>query len=115
MIGEERAEFERAYQHALAEAADSLDLTRVLDVLRAYRRIAWLTRQQGLQAHRRMLDKAATILRTGQHTDAVSNEQVQALIEERLGQQPVDQVIQAHTALDQIAARRPGPPRTPAS
>ena len=31
-----------------------------------------------------MLDKAATILRTGQNTDAVSNEQVQVLIEERL-------------------------------
>ena len=36
LIDEERAEFERAYQHALAEAADSLDLTRVSDVLRAY-------------------------------------------------------------------------------
>ncbi|HEY4008460.1 MAG TPA: DUF6247 family protein [Pseudonocardia sp.] len=78
--------FERAYRQALAEATDSLDLTRVLDVLHAYHRIAWLTRQQGVQAHRRMLDKAATVLRTGQNPDAVSNEQVQAQIEERLGQ-----------------------------
>lgn len=34
LIGEERVEFEWAYRDALAEAAETLDLTRVLDVVR---------------------------------------------------------------------------------
>jgi len=63
LIDEERAEFEHAYQEAIAEAAQTLDLTRVLDVLRNYHRIAWMTQRQGPKAHRRMLDKAAEILR----------------------------------------------------
>lgn len=33
LIGEERDELERAYREALAEAAETLDLTRVLDML----------------------------------------------------------------------------------
>ena len=85
LIDEERAEFECAYRQALAEAAETLDLTRVLDVLRTYHRIAWLTQQQGPEAHRRMLDKAAEILRTRQNPDAVPIEDVRALINQRLG------------------------------
>lgn len=85
LIDEERAEFERAYRDALAKAAETLDLTRVLDVLRNYHRIAWLTQQQGTEAHRRMLDKAAEILCTGQNPDAVSIEDVKALLSKRLG------------------------------
>jgi hypothetical protein len=86
LIDEERVEFEQAYRDAMAEAARTLDLTRVLDVLRAYHRIAWLTRQQGPEAHRRMLDKAAAILRTGSNPDAIPIEDVRALIRSRLGQ-----------------------------
>jgi hypothetical protein len=86
LIDEERAEFERAYAEAMAEASRTLDLTRVLDVLRAYHRIAWLTQQQGPKAHRQMLDKAAEILRTGHNPDAVPVEDIRALIRERLGQ-----------------------------
>lgn len=85
LIDEERAEFGRAYRQALAEAAETLDLTRVLDVLRSYHRIAWLTQRQGPEAHRRMLDKAAKILRTRQNPDAVPIEDVRALINQRLG------------------------------
>lgn len=85
LIDEERAEFERAYQQALTEAAETLDLTRVLDVLRNYHRIAWLTQQQGPEAHRRLLDKAAEILRTRRNPDAVPIEDVKALINRRLG------------------------------
>ncbi|MGI9000143.1 MAG: DUF6247 family protein [Pseudonocardia sp.] len=65
LIDEERVEFERAYQDAIAEAAQTLDLTRVLDVLRNYHRIAWLTQRQGPEAHRRMLDHVEHALRTG--------------------------------------------------
>ncbi|GAA5171385.1 hypothetical protein GCM10023321_69870 [Pseudonocardia eucalypti] len=86
LIDEERAEFDQAYRDALAEAARTLDLTRLLDVLRNYHRIAWLTQSQGPEAHRRMLDKATQIMRTGQNPDAVPNEQVEALIRKRLGQ-----------------------------
>ncbi len=85
LIDEERAEFESAYREALAEAAEILDLTRVLEVLRNYHRIAWLTQRQGPEAHRRMLDKAAEIMRTGQNPDAVPIEDVKALISQRLG------------------------------
>ena len=86
LIDEERAEFERAYQDAVAEAGQTLDLSRVLDVLRNYHRIAWLTQRQGPEAHRRMLDKAAEITRTGANPDAVPHEDVKALIRKRLGQ-----------------------------
>ena len=86
LIDEERAEFERAYQDAVAEAGQTLDLSRVLDVLRNYHRIAWLTQQQGPEAHRRMLDKAAEIMCTGANPDAVPLEDVKALIRKRLSQ-----------------------------
>lgn len=86
LIDEERAEFERAYQAAMADAAETLDLSRVLEVLRNYHRIARLTQRQGAEAHRRMLDKAAAILRTGENPDAVPIEDVEALVRERLGQ-----------------------------
>ena len=86
LIDEERVEFERAYQEAMLEAAQTLDLTRVLDVLRNYHRIAWLTQRQGPAAHRRMLDKAAEILRTGRNPDAVPIDDVKAQIAKRLGQ-----------------------------
>lgn len=85
LIDEERTEFERAYQAAMAEAATTLDLTRVLDVLRNYHRIARLTQQQGVAAHRRMLRKAAEIERTGHNPDAASPDELRALIQERLG------------------------------
>lgn len=84
LIDEERAEFEQAYQEAMADAAHTLDLTRVLDVLRSYHRIAQLTQQQGPDGHRRMLDKVALILRTGRNPDAVPLDNLRASIEQRL-------------------------------
>ena len=85
LVEEERDQFERAYRAALAEASDTLDLTRVLDVLRTYHRIAWMTRQQGSEAHRRMLRKVDEITRTGVNPDAGSLEEMTALIDKRLG------------------------------
>ncbi len=87
LIDEERAEFECAYQKAITEAAQTLDLTRVLDVLRNYYRIAWLTQRHGPEAHRRMLDHVEHALRTGEAAaGSVSAEEVKALLLERLGQ-----------------------------
>jgi hypothetical protein len=85
LIDGERAEFERAYRTAMLEATRTLDLTGVLDVLRNYHRIAWLTQQQGPDAHRRMLDKAKTILRTGNNPDGVDSDKARELIRRRLG------------------------------
>ncbi len=77
----------RAYQEAIAEPAQTLDLTRVLDVLRNYHRIAWLTQRQGPEAHRRMLDQVEHALRTGEAPPgSVSAQEVKALLQERLGQ-----------------------------
>ncbi len=85
LIDEERGQFERAYRDALTEAGDTLDLTRVLDVLRNYHRIAWMTQRQGPEAHRRMLHKADEIMRTGTNPDAGSLEDMHAMINKRLG------------------------------
>lgn len=54
-------------------------------MLRNYHRIAWLTQRQGPEAHRRMLDKAAEIMRTGRNADAVPIEDIKTLISQRLG------------------------------
>ena len=76
LIDEEREAFVAAYQRAITDAATSLDLTRVLEVLRAYHRIAELTKWQGREAHRRMLDKAALIARTGGNPDGASADEM---------------------------------------
>jgi hypothetical protein len=47
VLEEERAGFERQYREAMAEAADTCDLTRVTEVLRAWQRIAELTARDG--------------------------------------------------------------------
>lgn len=86
LIDEERGQFERAYRDALTEAGDTLDLTRVLDVLRNYHRIAWMTQRPGPEAHRRMLRKADEIMRTGTNPDAGSLEDMTAMINKRLGE-----------------------------
>lgn len=86
LIDEERAEFECAYQEALADAAETLDLTKVLEVLRNYHRIAWLTQRQGAEAHRRMLDDVSHAMRTGQApSGSVSEQDMNAWIRNRLG------------------------------
>lgn len=72
LVGEERVEFERRYRAALVDAADTLDLTGVLDVLRAYHRIAVQTRYRGERAHRQLLDKVRLITAERRNPDAVS-------------------------------------------
>jgi hypothetical protein len=83
LIDEERAAFERAYRDAMTDAAHTLDLTRVLDVLRTYHRIARFTQRQGAQAHRRMLAKASEIMDTGNNPSGVPIDDVRALIRTR--------------------------------
>lgn len=84
LIDEERTEFERDYQAAMAEASRTLDLTGVLDVLRSWRHIAWITQRHGPEAHRRMLNTAARLL-AGEDVPTVPGYVVKAEIKAKLG------------------------------
>jgi hypothetical protein len=55
--GQEVADFDREYRRAMADAAESLDLSGMLSMLRRWQRIAWST-QDDPDAHRHMLTGA---------------------------------------------------------
>jgi hypothetical protein len=84
LIDSERAEFERCYAEEMAEAARTLDLTGVLKVLDAYRKIAEITQRQGVEAHRKMLDQVARLQR-GEDVPTVPGHVHKAEINARLG------------------------------
>ena len=54
LVGEEVAHFDREYRRAMADAAESLDLSGVVSMLKRWQRIAWST-QDDPDAHRHML------------------------------------------------------------
>jgi len=54
LIGEEIAHFDREYRQTLADAAETLDLSGVLSMLKRWQRVAWST-QDNPDAHRHML------------------------------------------------------------
>lgn len=84
LIDSERAEFERQFAREMAGAAQTLDLTGVLQVLSTYRKIAEITQRQGAAAHRRMLDQAARLQR-GDDVPTVPGHIHKAEINARLG------------------------------
>lgn len=57
LAGEEIAHFDREYRRAMADAAESLDLSDVMSMLRRWQRVAWST-EDDLSAHRHMLARA---------------------------------------------------------
>jgi hypothetical protein len=57
LVAEEAGRFDREYRQAMADAAESLDLSGLLAMLERWRRVAWSTRDDP-EAHRRMLDNA---------------------------------------------------------
>ena len=57
LIGEEIAHFDRQYRQAMADAAESLDLSGVVSMLKRWQRVAWST-QDDPDAHRHMLSCA---------------------------------------------------------
>lgn len=65
LIPEEAAEFERDWREVMARAAESLDLSEVLDTLESWRLVAQLTAAVGPESHRAMYRRAAERL-TGQ-------------------------------------------------
>jgi hypothetical protein len=85
LIDEERADFQRSYDAAMAEARESFDLNPVFKVLSNYHRIAVATQQEGVEAHRKLLAKADLIARTGKNPDARPYEELKALLDKRLG------------------------------
>lgn len=76
LAGEEAGHFDREYRQAMADAAESLDLSGVLEMLERWRRVAWSTRDDP-QAHRRMLENADR-LSTGEDVATVPWGQVKA-------------------------------------
>lgn len=54
LIGEEIANFDREYRRVMADAAESLDLSGVVSMLRRWQRVAWSS-QDDPHAHQHML------------------------------------------------------------
>jgi hypothetical protein len=63
LIEVERTEFGQRFADEMAQAARTLDLTGVRQVLDVYRKIAGITQRQGAEVHRPMLDQAARLHR----------------------------------------------------
>lgn len=86
LVPEEQADFDQQWREALNNAADSLDLTELYDVLDSWRRRATTTNYLGHDGYRKLLARAERILRTGEpEPGSVPLEDVKALIVERLG------------------------------
>jgi hypothetical protein len=84
LIDTERAEFEQRFAQEMGSAAQTLDLTGVLQVLSMYRKIAEITQRQGTEVHRRMLEQAARLER-GEDVPTVPGHIHKAEINARLG------------------------------
>lgn len=57
LVGPEIGDFDREYRRVMAEAADTLDLSGVFEMLRRWQRVAWSSHDSP-DAHRRMLEQA---------------------------------------------------------
>lgn len=78
------AEFDREWEIVLERAKQSKDLAGVHDLLNKWRHTAYMEiRDPG--SYYRMLAKAEQIMRIGHNPDAVSFEDMQAFIRQRLG------------------------------
>jgi hypothetical protein len=69
LIPEEAAEFEREWRAVLARAAETLDLSEMLETMESWRLVAQLTTAAGPEGHRAMYRRAATRL-TGEDISA---------------------------------------------
>jgi hypothetical protein len=86
LVPEEQPDFDQQWRKALADAADSLELTEVTKVLDSWQRRATITTHLGHDGYRRMLARAERILRTGEpEPGSVPLEEIKELIAERLG------------------------------
>jgi hypothetical protein len=69
LVPDDAIRFEQQLRDALVRAADSLELTEVLQVLARWRRTAWLTTAKGHSGYRQLLADADRILSTGERPD----------------------------------------------
>jgi hypothetical protein len=76
LTGDEAGHFDQEYRQAMTAAAESLDLSDVLAVLRRWQRVAW-SASDDPAAHQHMLDSAAR-LAAGETVPTVPWEQVKA-------------------------------------
>lgn len=90
VLEEERPGFERQFREAMAVAAETLDLSEVEALLRAWQRIAELTERDGRENRRRILAKGVRVWRNRDqpNPDAVrSSREFDELLRERLTEQ----------------------------
>jgi hypothetical protein len=102
LLEEERAAFDRQFREAMAVAAESLDLTGVLDVLRAWRRIVELTERDGAEQRRRILQRAVRTWRNRDSVDRGLTGDAQGLVRQRMSE---DQRRQADANRARILAQ----------
>lgn len=69
LVPEEAEEFQRDWRDVMARAAETLDLSEVLDTLESWRLVAQLTAAAGPEQHRAMYRRAAASL-TGEDIPA---------------------------------------------
>lgn len=62
LIPEEAAQFEREWREVMGRAAETLDLSEVVETLESWRLVAQLTSASGPEAHRAMYRRAASRL-----------------------------------------------------
>jgi SOS-response transcriptional repressor LexA len=86
LLEEERAAFDRQFREAMAVAAESLDLSGVLDMLRGWRRIVELTERDGAEQRRRILRRAVRIWRNRDSADSELTGDAARLVRERMSE-----------------------------
>lgn len=87
LIPEEQPDFDHQWRQAMAEAAETFDLSTVVEIVDSWRRRATITTYLGHAGYRRMLIQAENTLRTGEPPPgSVPLEDVKAYIAGRLGQ-----------------------------
>jgi len=73
------AAFDRQWRDVMAKATRELDLTEVLDILEAWRRVAWVTTATGADRYHTIMQAAERRRRTGERPPgAVSWSQLKA-------------------------------------
>lgn len=115
VLEEERAAFTRQYRAALAVAAETLDLTGVEELLRAWQRIAELTARDGRENRRQILAKAVRVWRNRDNPDPDAvrrSREFDELLRQRLSEQQRRQLDASRERIRRQAA--PGKPVTDA-
>jgi hypothetical protein len=86
VVPEEHAEFDEGWRAACLAAAETQDLSTVVEFLACCGRRALLVEQLGVNGYRELMARAGERLRTGaEPTGGMSGQQTKAMIAQRLG------------------------------